>query len=112
MPVPQKPGHAFDIDPVVVPAEVTITRRVGRGVAVVLLVVGQLLSSAWMLAIEFTSGHELLGRSAFLGYLAGSVAAWSIAGRHPGRAVLVMGGMCAALLGLLLVAERNGWLGA
>jgi hypothetical protein len=112
MKTPQQHGQVVDIEAIVVPEEVTITHRVGRGVAISVLVIGQLVSSVWMLVIEFTSGSRMLSRSAFLGYLAYSVTAWWVAQRHPGRAVLVMAGGCALLFGLLVLAAADGWLGA
>src|SRR5690349_13045918 len=49
------------------PPEVTITRRVGHGLTLALLGVGQVLSTVWMFAIELTSGSRLLSRAAFAG---------------------------------------------
>jgi hypothetical protein len=94
------------------PPEVTITRRVGRGLALLALIAGQVLSTAWMFAIEFTSGTRFLARAAFVGYLGFSAVAWWIATRRPGWAVMVMAAGCGALFGLLVLADSQGWLGA
>jgi hypothetical protein len=85
------------------PAEVTITRLVGRGVVLVVLAAGQLVSGAWMLGIGLTGGSQLLTRTALIGYAASTAAAWWIAARRPGQALVVMAAGCAALFGLLLV---------
>ena len=90
------------------PPEVTVTRRVGRDLAVVVLAAGQLASTAWLFAILATSDSRLLSRSALAGYVAALEGSWMPAARHPGRAVLVMSAGCAALLGLLIAAHRLG----
>ena len=94
------------------PPETTITRRVGRDVALLALAAGQLASTAWLFALLVTSHSRLLSRVAFGGYLALTAGAWAGAARRPGRAVLVMAVGCAALFGLLVGAGWQGWLGA
>lgn len=90
------------------PPEVTVIRWVGRGSALVGLVLGQLASTALLFVTEVTSGSRLLSRVALAGYVAFSGVAWWLAARHRGLAVLVMAGGCAALLGLLLLADSLG----
>jgi hypothetical protein len=90
------------------PPETTITRRVGRDLALVVLAAGQLASTAWLFAILATSESRTLSRAAFAGYLIVSAGAWMPAAKHPGRAVLTMSAGCAALLGLLIAAGRLG----
>ena len=66
------------------PPEVTVTRRVGRDLAVVVLAAGQLASTAWLFAILATTDSRLLSRTAFAGYLAALAGSWMpAAGRRP-----------------------------
>ena len=57
-------------------AEVTVAAKLGRAAALVLLGLGQVLGALLLLALEFTSGTELLSVSALIGFLAYSTAAW------------------------------------
>ena len=90
------------------PPETTITRRVGRDLALMVLGAGQLASTAVLFAILATSDSRLLSRGAFAGYLTVSAGAWIPAPKHPGRAVLAMSVAFAALLSLLVAANWPG----
>src|SRR3954467_14759728 len=90
------------------PPETTITRRVGRDLALMVLGAGRLRRAAVLFAILATSDSRLLSRGAFAGYLTVSAGAWIPAPKHPGRAVLAMSLGFAALLGLMIAAWQGG----
>ena len=92
--------------------EVTVAARLAQAATFVLLLLGQVVGALLLLALEFTSGTQLLSTTALAGFLAYSVAAWMISRPHPLLAVLLMFAGGAGLFALLLVADSQGWLGA
>lgn len=87
-------------------------RRVRDAAAYLAMVIAQMLGMLWLGVLSFTSGSDILTMSAFIGLLGYSVVAWMVARQHPARGLLFMVMGTAAMAGLLVVADGQGWLGA